>query len=192
MALGLALAGIMVRGGRFAEVAAVCSAAPRGGPSNRNCGAVAMAMAVAPPQQRPGADSQGARARRCALLLLQSGHGSQSPTTGPVRGACASAGRHVTSARAKQHGRVRFHRARASSARGQNSTGACASAWRHVSSQSTTARGRALLQSATLARAQQQHGGVYFYRAPQQPGHSRRALPAAAFFFIKFAPMKGF
>ena len=186
------MAGVMVQGERFAEVAAVCSAAPRGGPSNRNCGAVVMAMAVAPPQQRPGADSQGARARRCALLLLQSGHGSQSPTTGPVRGACASTGRHVTSARAKQCGRVRFHRARASSARGHNSAAACASAWRHVSSQSTTARGRALLQSATLARAQQQHGGVYFYRAPQQPGHSRRASPAAAFFFIKFAPMKGF
>jgi hypothetical protein len=60
---------------------------------------------------------------------------------------------------------VRFHRVRASSARGRNSTVARASAWRHVSSQSTTARGRALRPSAMAARTQQ-NGGVRFCRAP--------------------------
>jgi hypothetical protein len=47
MVLGLALVGIMARGWRCAEVAAFCSAVPRGGPSNRNCGDAVMAMAPA-------------------------------------------------------------------------------------------------------------------------------------------------
>ena len=150
MALGLALAGVMVQGERFAEVAAVCSAAPRGGPGNRNCGAVAMTMAVAPPQQRPGADSQGARARRCALLLLQSGHGSQSPTTGPVRGGRAL----LPGATSRQPE--------------QNSTAGCAYT-EHAPRQpeGTTARGRALLHGATSAARAQQHGGVRFCKAPR-------------------------
>ena len=75
---------------------------------------------------------------------------------------------------------------------GGNSTAACATERSCVSSQGAAARGRALLQSAAPVRAQQQHGGVRFHRAPQQPGHSRRGLPAAAFFLIKFSPMADF
>ena len=94
------------------------------------------------------------------MRLCRSGHGSQG--TAARRRAFLSG---ATLARATQHGGVCFHRARASSARGHNSTAACASAWRHVNSQSTAARGRALLlQSATTTKAQQ-HGGVRFYRA---------------------------
>ena len=70
---------------------------------------------------RSGHDSQGTAARRRALLLG------------------------ATLARATQHGRVCFQRARTSSARGHNSTAACASTWRHVNSQSAAARGRSLL-----------------------------------------------
>jgi len=107
--------------------------------------------------------SQGTTARRLALL---SG---------------------ATSARAKQHGGVCFHRARASAARGQNSTAACASAWHHVkvNSHSTEARRRALLQSghgatstaiiaATTARRH-----VLLQERPWQPGHSSTAACAS-------------
>jgi hypothetical protein len=89
-------------------------------------------------------------ARRRALL--QSGHGA-TPTAisqqhGGVRfcrsshGSQGTAARRrallsgATLARATQHGGVCFHRARASSARGHNSTAVCASTWRHVNSQS--------------------------------------------------------
>jgi hypothetical protein len=75
---------------------------------------------------------------------------------------------------------------------GGNSMAACATERTCISSQGTAARGRALLKSAAPVRAQQQHGGVRFHRAPRQPGHSRRALPTAAFFFINFPPMTGF
>jgi hypothetical protein len=89
---------------------------------------------------RSGHDSQGTAARWHALMLG------------------------ATLTRATHNGRVCFHRARASSARGHNSMAACASTWRHVNSQSAAARGHSLLQSATTTRAQQ-HCGVRFYRA---------------------------
>jgi hypothetical protein len=118
MAQGLAQAGVMVRGWRCAEAAAVHSAVPAKQPQLRRCGNGSgtrnSALALI---------ARGATARRRALLLLQSGHGSQSPTT--ARRARASAGRHASSARAKQHGGVRFHRARASSVKGHNSAAAC-------------------------------------------------------------------
>ena len=92
----------------------------------------------------------------------------------------------ATSARAKQHGGVYFHRARASAARGHNSTAARASTSCHVNSQSPAARRRALVQSghgATSTAMALQHGGVRFCRSgrgSQGTAARRRALLSGA------------
>ena len=148
-------------------------------------GARAASLSVAPqagPKISPLRAPLGHRERSRGKATPPSGGSKRPPSPGGPPPPHASQGtaarrRALLSGRAKQHGGVCFHRARALAARGHNSTAACASAWRHVNSQSTAARRRALPQSghgATSTARAQQHGGARFCRC----GHDSQGTAA--------------